>query len=85
MEQITLKIREAFILNLRSIMDERGLSYKDLGNLAGISKQRISDIFNRSDRGLNFATVEQIAKALDVEETDLTSEPRLLKIKKQLK
>lgn len=71
MEHFTLRARDAFLMNLKAIMEHKELSYKDLGELVGVSKQRISDIFNRSDRGLNFATVEQMAKALKIEETDL--------------
>lgn len=79
----TLKARDAILLNLKAIMDDRGLSYKDLGDLMGVSKQRVSDIFNRDEMTLK--TIEKIADALNIDETDLTSEPRLLKIKTQLK
>lgn len=77
----TLKAKEAILINLRAIMDERGLSYSDLGDLMGVSKQRVSDIFNRDEMSLK--TIGNIAKALKIDETDLTSDPALLNIKKQ--
>lgn len=70
MENITLKAQETFLLNLKAIMDSRGISYKDLGDKMGLSKQRVSAMFN-DDRGISLATVAKVAKALGVEETDL--------------
>lgn len=78
-----LKTKEALLINLRAIMDERGLSYKDLGDMMGVSKQRVSNIIN--NEGMNLNSIGDIAKALNIEETDLTSDPKLLSIKKQLK
>ena len=65
-----MKAREAFLLNLRTIMDARGLSYKDLGDKMGLTKARISALFN-SHRNVTLNTVEKIANALNIEETDL--------------
>lgn len=51
-------------------MDKRGLSYKDLADKCDLSKQRISDIFNK-DSGLNLNTTDKISVALGFKETDL--------------
>jgi len=83
MKENTLTTRDAILTNLKAIMDDRGLSYKDLGDMMGLSKQRVSGIFNNPEMTLK--TIGKIAAALDIEETDLTSEPKLLSIKKQLK
>lgn len=69
-ESFTVKAKETFLLNLKAIMDIRGLSYKDVGDLCGMSKQRISDIFNK-DSNLSLNTTERIAKGLKIEETDM--------------
>lgn len=65
-----MKARDALLFNLRAIMDERDLSYKDLGDKMGLTKARISALFN-DDRNVTLTTVEKIAKALKIEETDL--------------
>ena len=65
-----MKAREALLLNLKAIMESEGLSYKDLGDKMGLSKQRISALFNDS-RNVTLNTVEKIADALNIEETDL--------------
>lgn len=51
-------------------MDERGLSYKDVGDLCDMSKQRISDIFNK-ESNITLNTTEKIAAGLKVKETDM--------------
>lgn len=70
MENITLKAQDTFLNNLKLIMVDRNLSYKDLGDKMGLSKQRVSSMFN-DDRGISLATVSKVAKALNIEETDL--------------
>ena len=80
MENITLRAKEAFLLNLKLIMDERSLSYKDLGDICGFSKQQVSNIFN-GDNNLSLNTTEKIAAALKITETDLF-DPTLKKRRK---
>lgn len=58
-------------MNLKTIMVKKGLSYKELGDLVGVTKQRISEIFNNEKKGISFATVEQFSTALGIKETDL--------------
>ena len=65
-----MKAKEAFKLNLKAIMDSKGLSYKDLGDMMGLTKGRVSALFN-SESGITLNTVEKVAAALSVEETDL--------------
>lgn len=65
-----MKARDALLLNLKAIMENEGFSYKDLGDKMGLSKQRISALFNDS-RNVTLNTVEKIAEALNIEETDL--------------
>lgn len=70
MGNFSLKAKEAFKLNLKAIMDSKGLSYKDLGDMMGLTKGRVSALFN-SESGITLNTVEKVAAALSVEETDL--------------
>lgn len=70
MGNFSLKAKEAFKLNLKAIMDSKGLSYKDLGDMMGLTKGRVSALFN-SESGITLNTVEKVAAALAVEETDL--------------
>lgn len=70
MEHITLRAKDAFILNLKAVMDKRGLSQSDLARLMDVSRQQVTNILN-NDNNLTLNTTEKIAKALKVEETDL--------------
>ena len=84
MENITLKAQETFLINLKAIMDANGISYKDLGDKMGLSKQRVSAMFN-DDRGISLATVSKVAKALNIEETDLFDPQFQDRYKKKIK
>ena len=70
MVQNTLRAKDAFLLNLKIIMARRDLKPKDLAELMGVSKQQVSNIFN-GEGSVTLNTVEKIATALGVEETDL--------------
>lgn len=71
MEIITdLSAKIRFLDNLKLVMDKKGLSYKDLGDSCGFSKQRTSDIFNKPNN-LNLATTDHISISLGYKETDL--------------
>lgn len=70
MVQNTLRAQDALLLNLKIIMARRDLTYKDLGDMMGITKQQVSNIFNGKG-SVTLNTVEKIATALGVEETDL--------------
>lgn len=52
-------------------MTSRELSYKDLGDLVGFTKQRVYDIFNNDTEGLNTSTVDKISLALGFKENAL--------------
>lgn len=84
MEINTLRAQEAFILNLKAIMLDRSLSYKDLGDMIGVSKQQISNILN-GPGSVSLKTVEKIADALNIYETDLFDPQFQDKYKKKVK
>ena len=68
----TLKLLDAFRLNLRFLMFEKGMNQQDLGDkMGGLSRQNVSLLF-KEGKELNTNTIARVAKALDVEETDLT-------------
>lgn len=70
MECFTLKAKEAFLFNLKTIMMVKGISQSDLADAIGVSKQQVSKLFN-SDSNLSLNTTEKIARALKVSETDM--------------
>lgn len=80
-----LKTKQLVLDNIRFIMDHRGLSYKDLGDLAGFSKQRVYDIFNAPTEGMNTSTIDKISLSLGFKETSLYQEDFIQKIKNKLK
>ena len=72
MEIITnVKAKTTFDSNLKHLMEVNdGLSYADLASKIGSTKQQVSNIFNR-DPWVSHDTVEAVAKAFKIEETDL--------------
>jgi transcriptional regulator with XRE-family HTH domain len=56
--------------NLRRLRNERGLSQEQLADLAGITRNYVGMI-ERQENSPTIATLERIAKALEVEATTL--------------
>lgn len=83
MELFTLRAKDAFLMNLKLVMDKRGLSQTDLSKLMDVSRQQVTNIFN-GEGNLSLNTTEKIAKALKIEETDLF-DPNLSKSLNKLK
>lgn len=65
-----LGAKDIFLKNLRFYMDYKELSYKDLADLCGFSKQRTSDVFNKPN-SLNLKTTDHIALSLGLKENAL--------------
>lgn len=71
MEKITdLSAKIRFLENLKLVMEKKRLSYKDLGEVCGFSKQRVSDLFNKPNN-LTLNTTDHIAVSLEYKESDL--------------
>ncbi len=67
---LQMKAKDAFIFNLKHALYVHDYTYEDLGNKMGLSKQRVSALFN-TPSGIRLNPVEKVAKALKIEETDL--------------
>ena len=68
----SVKLLDAFRLNLKFLMFEKGLTQQDLGEkMGGLSRQNVSLLF-KEGKELNTKTIAKVAEALGVEETDLT-------------
>lgn len=66
-----LKIVDAFKLNLKFLMFEKGLTQEALGQkLGGMSRQGVNNLLNSDD--IKTSTIGKVANALGYEETDLT-------------
>lgn len=65
-----IALRTLLAANLRRLRKERGLAQHQLATLAGVDQSFISHI-ERESRDVTLATVETLAKALDVAATDL--------------
>lgn len=67
----TLKVIDAFKLNLKFLMAEMELTQEELGEkLGGISKQSVGKLLKR--KNISTDTIGMVATALGYEETDLT-------------
>lgn len=62
--------KEALKMNLTHLMEQHSLSYSDLGDKFGVSKQQIWNLIN-GDSWISMPTLEKLAKAFKIEETDL--------------
>jgi DNA-binding Xre family transcriptional regulator len=60
----------AFSERVRRLMKDRGVTQNQLAEMIGVGQPAISNILNRTSRP-QFRTVERIAKALNVEPSDL--------------
>ena len=70
MKQLHMKAKDAFIFNLKHAMYVLDINQVELAERSGVSRQFINNVLKR-DSGLAISTVEKIAKALGLEETDL--------------
>jgi transcriptional regulator with XRE-family HTH domain len=61
--------------NVRRLRAARGWSQEDLADHCGLHRTYVGAI-ERSERNLTLATLERLAAALEVEPTELLSEPR---------
>lgn len=81
MERITnLKAKEALLINIKALMSKNDMSYKDLGEKMGVSKQQVSNLIN-GESWISLKSLELLAKSFKVQETDLFN-PNLFKDKK---
>lgn len=71
MENITnLKAKEALLINIKALMTHYDMSYQDLGDKMGVSKQQVSNLIN-GDSWIGLNSLESLAKAFKINETDL--------------
>lgn len=70
MEQFTLKASDCLAMNLKHLRERNGLGLSELGDIAGLSKQSIWN-FENSQRFPSKDALASIAKAFNIEETDL--------------
>ena len=64
------------ILRLREVRNERGLSQRELAELAGVRQATISLMETAGVRRLDLEVLERLAKALEVRATELLLEVR---------
>ena len=69
-----MRLREVLALNLRKLRRARGISQEDLAHQADLDRTYISAL-ERSVYAASVDVVERLAAVLDVEATDLLSEP----------
>lgn len=58
-------------LRLKEILEERGMSQRELARIMNIRPTTISDLCNNKVKGVYFDTLERICKALDVDLHDI--------------
>jgi transcriptional regulator with XRE-family HTH domain len=58
-------------LRLRELRDKRGLSQRELAAAAGVSPNTIATIETDRTKGIDFETLERLAKALRVHPREL--------------
>jgi len=71
-----VNIPEQFAQNLRKIRSERGITQAQLALDAGLDVSFMNEI-ERAKRNVSIETAAKLAKALDVEITDLLKDVRL--------
>lgn len=69
-----MTIRRVLATNLRSLRQQRGLSQEELAHLASIDRGYIGSI-EREKYAVSIDKLDQIAKALKVEASDLLKRP----------
>ncbi len=76
MKEIQLDGKEAFATNLKRLRKEKRMSQIDLANKSGLTQSGLSQLEN----GIywpDYNTVDQLAKALSCEHTDLFKKTKL--------
>lgn len=65
--------RRIFSQRLRQIRQNKGLSQEELADLAGLHRTYVGSV-ERCERNISIDNMERLAKALDVDVTDLLKE-----------
>ena len=66
--------RRIFAQRLRQIRQIRGLSQEELADMAGLHRTYVGSV-ERSERNISIDNMERLAKALEVDITELLKEP----------
>lgn len=61
-------------LNLNHYMDQEGFSIQDVAKMTGLSRNTISQLYNNTGKGIQFETLNRLAKALSISVHDLLIE-----------
>lgn len=80
-----VKLTTALSINLRRIMKDKGLTQVQLCDLSGVTQASISEILNEKKENFETQMIAKLAIALKVQETDLTSNPKLIDLSNQIK
>jgi transcriptional regulator with XRE-family HTH domain len=65
--------RRIFSQRLRQIRQNKGLSQEELADMAGLHRTYVGSV-ERSERNISIDNMERLAKALEVDITDLLKE-----------
>jgi transcriptional regulator with XRE-family HTH domain len=65
--------RRIFSQRLRQIRQNKGLSQEELADLAGLHRTYVGSV-ERCERNISIDNMERLAKALDIDITDLLKE-----------
>ena len=66
-----MKLKDAFIKRLKSILKERGLTQYALFKLSGVPQSTISTILNSETKSISLRTIYEICSGLNIELSDL--------------
>lgn len=66
-----MNLQEKFARNFRVMLAERQMKKNDIHNKTGIAKSTLSNVAKGKTKGIQFETIEQIAKALEIEPYEL--------------
>lgn len=66
-----MNLQERFARNLRVMLAERQIKKSDIHNRTGISKNTLAHVDSGKSKMIQFKTIEQIAKALEIEPYEL--------------
>jgi transcriptional regulator with XRE-family HTH domain len=70
---VLFSARRIFSQRLRQIRQNKGLSQEELADLAGLHRTYVGSV-ERCERNISIDNMERLAKALDVDITDLLKE-----------
>jgi transcriptional regulator with XRE-family HTH domain len=68
-----LSARKTFSQRLRQIRQKKGLSQEELADIAGLHRTYVGSV-ERNERNISIDNMERLAKALEVDITDLLKE-----------